>query len=307
MTRRVRISAVMVTYNEAAVLEECLKSLQPWVDEIVATDMYSTDGTREILARYTDMIYDHAHDPIAEYVRQEGIARATGDWILVIDPDERIPPTLAQRLRTIAEEDAVDIVWIHRRMWAFGTPLQAASREPREGAVSRYFRAGAAYWPAISHSLPVGEGLRELYLPREESLLMEHETWRNANEILVRLGRYAPAEVHSFHGRGHHYTTGSMVREAIDTFMWSFVGTRAYKDRTKGFWLSMMLTIYRIYANLYLWEAEGYPDMPAATSRRLARVLQGLYLVWRAILKVDGAVSAIRTRLTRSDRSKAQG
>ena len=54
-----RISACIISFNEEKKIEDCLKSLQPVVDEIIIIDSNSTDKTLEIAKKYTDKIFLH--------------------------------------------------------------------------------------------------------------------------------------------------------------------------------------------------------------------------------------------------------
>src|SRR5690242_130491 len=57
--KKATLSAVIVTCDDADVIEPCLRSIAGWVDEIVVVDMHSADGTREIVQRYTNRLLDH--------------------------------------------------------------------------------------------------------------------------------------------------------------------------------------------------------------------------------------------------------
>jgi tetratricopeptide (TPR) repeat protein len=88
----VRLSACLIVRNEAEFLPECLASIAPHVDEIIVVDTGSTDATPEIAARAGARI---AHVPWRDdfaAARNESIALATGEWILVLDADERLAP-----------------------------------------------------------------------------------------------------------------------------------------------------------------------------------------------------------------------
>ena len=54
----VSVSLCMIVKNEEDVLERCLDSISHLVDEIVIVDTGSTDRTKEIAARFTDLIFD---------------------------------------------------------------------------------------------------------------------------------------------------------------------------------------------------------------------------------------------------------
>jgi hypothetical protein len=86
----VLISAVLIVRDEEAVLEDCLRSLTGVVDEIVVVDTGSKDGTPAIAARYGARLSHHEwHDDFAE-ARNISLDRATGQWVLYIDADERL-------------------------------------------------------------------------------------------------------------------------------------------------------------------------------------------------------------------------
>src|SRR5688500_19056648 len=98
-----RISVLLITLNEERLLERVLESVQ-WADEIVIVDSGSTDRTEEIARRYTDSFH------VREYVgegeqRLRGLALSTGEWILYVDGDEVVTPTLADSIRTAVRND----------------------------------------------------------------------------------------------------------------------------------------------------------------------------------------------------------
>ncbi|MCU0287048.1 MAG: glycosyltransferase family 2 protein [Acidobacteria bacterium] len=88
-----KISVVIITLNEEDRLEDALISCRDIADEIVVVDSFSTDKTCEIAARYGATIYKHIFN---DYGSQKNIAleKATHEWILNLDADERVSGTL---------------------------------------------------------------------------------------------------------------------------------------------------------------------------------------------------------------------
>lgn len=86
----VTVTACLIVKNEAAFLEGCLLSLRGKVHEIVVVDTGSTDTTRDIALRHGCQLHEFAwcHDFSA--ARNFGLNKATSDWILYIDADERL-------------------------------------------------------------------------------------------------------------------------------------------------------------------------------------------------------------------------
>lgn len=100
MSPRPTISAVLIVKDEEDVLARSLGALS-WVDELVVYDTGSTDSTKEVAARFTDLVVDGFWDDDFGGARNRAIEHATGDWILVVDADEVFdgdPAALRERL-----------------------------------------------------------------------------------------------------------------------------------------------------------------------------------------------------------------
>ncbi|MDW8002921.1 MAG: glycosyltransferase family 2 protein [Deltaproteobacteria bacterium] len=96
------ISVIILTYNEEVNLEDCLKSVHDWVEDIFIVDSYSTDKTVEIAKRYTDKIYYH---PFENYAKQfnwalENLPIKT-EWVMRLDADERATFDLQKELSKV--------------------------------------------------------------------------------------------------------------------------------------------------------------------------------------------------------------
>lgn len=113
------ISAIILTYNEEANIEDCLKSVHDWVGEVLVVDSGSTDETLDIVQRYTSLIYEHSFE---NYSRQRNWAQAklplAYEWVFHLDADERVTPELAHRIADVFRSDLhehVDGFLVRRR------------------------------------------------------------------------------------------------------------------------------------------------------------------------------------------------
>lgn len=97
-----KISACIISFNEEEKIEACLKSLQSVADEIIVIDSLSSDRTKEIAAKYTDKIFDQK---FLGHVEQKDLAvcKASYDWIISLDCDERLTPELASSIIKIKD------------------------------------------------------------------------------------------------------------------------------------------------------------------------------------------------------------
>lgn len=98
-----RVTATVITFNEAANIEAALASIA-FADEIVVVDSQSTDETVTIARRFTDRVIVR---PWPGYVAQKNFAaeQASHDWILSLDADERVSAPLADEIREWARGD----------------------------------------------------------------------------------------------------------------------------------------------------------------------------------------------------------
>lgn len=96
-----KLSVVLATRNEEQNLTDCLGSVKSIADEIIVVDEESTDATREIAKKYGAKVFSVKHSPIFHVTKQKAIDKATGDWILQLDADERVTPELAKEIASV--------------------------------------------------------------------------------------------------------------------------------------------------------------------------------------------------------------
>src|SRR5437870_5484901 len=99
-----RLSAFLITKNEARDLPECLESLKGLADEIVVVDDQSTDGTMAIAQRYGARTFARKLDGFAAQ-KQFALEQAKGELALSVDADERVTPALADEIRSVVQTD----------------------------------------------------------------------------------------------------------------------------------------------------------------------------------------------------------
>lgn len=99
-TKKPVLSIGIIFKNEIRCLERCLKSLQPLREavpcELVMADTGSTDGSREIAAKYADILFDFPWIDDFAAARNAVLDRCSGDWCLSIDADEWLDGEFSQ-------------------------------------------------------------------------------------------------------------------------------------------------------------------------------------------------------------------
>lgn len=92
-----KLSGVIITYNEERNIEKCLQSLVDVVDEIVVVDSFSTDATKAICERYNVRFIEKK---FLGYVDQKNFAlvQTTFDHVVSLDGDEALSETLQKSI-----------------------------------------------------------------------------------------------------------------------------------------------------------------------------------------------------------------
>jgi glycosyltransferase involved in cell wall biosynthesis len=100
----VGLSVVLITHNAASQLPDCLASVA-FADEVVVVDSASTDGTREVAARYGARVVQKEWLGFGRQ-KQFAVEQAGHDWVLCLDADERVSPELAASIVRALSEPA---------------------------------------------------------------------------------------------------------------------------------------------------------------------------------------------------------
>jgi glycosyltransferase involved in cell wall biosynthesis len=94
----VKLSVVIITYNEEKNLSRCLQSLNEVADEIVVVDSGSQDKTKEVAISFGAKVF---HQNWLGYSQQKNLGNsiAENDWILSLDADECLSTELADEIK----------------------------------------------------------------------------------------------------------------------------------------------------------------------------------------------------------------
>jgi len=150
----------MIARDEAALLPGCLESARGAVDEVVLIDTGSLDNTVAIAAAAGARVGHFTWIDDFSAARNAALAACTGDWVLVLDADERLLPGAGARLRPLLEADRFDaavLPWLNAD--ALDAPLEAVASGARLAGevahVPRLFRrAEDLRWEGRVHELP---------------------------------------------------------------------------------------------------------------------------------------------------------
>ena len=113
-----KVSVTIITKNEEANIERCLKSLN-WADEIVVVDSGSEDDTVEICKKYNCNIIETEWQGFGR-TKKFAADSAKYDWIFSIDADEEATPELTDEIKQILQNPKLNGYRIKRKSFYLG-------------------------------------------------------------------------------------------------------------------------------------------------------------------------------------------
>ncbi|MCJ7804128.1 glycosyltransferase family 2 protein [Patescibacteria group bacterium] len=160
--KKIKISVAMITYNEEGNIRDCLNSVQ-CADEIVVVDGSSRDKTRQIARELGARVIKTTNKLFFDANKNIAIEACQGEWILLLDADERVTPELAKEIRnTINNSSSSEqpvAYWLKRKNYFLGRYLQKGGQYP--DPVIRLFKKGQARIPeeSVHQQLEVDGGI----------------------------------------------------------------------------------------------------------------------------------------------------
>jgi glycosyltransferase involved in cell wall biosynthesis len=251
MSARPRLSACIITLDEADRIEACLDSLA-FCDEIVVIDSGSSDGTRERALAKGARVIDNT---FAGYRAQKDFAvqAAQHDWVLCLDADERVTPALRasiERARDAGFADAAGYRFARLTEY-FGAPLRHGNAYPDR--VLRLFDRRRGGW----------RGEREIHehasVDGNVATLagdLGHDAYRSLADQLARLERYARLMAEHQHARGRRARIVNIVLNPWWRFVRGYVLRAGFLDGWRGLVYAYVEANYVRQKFIKLWLLE---------------------------------------------------
>lgn len=86
------ISLCMISKNESKRLKRCVDSVRGLVKEIILVDTGSDDNTIDLGRQLGCKVYPYFWEDDFSIPRNLSLEKASGDWLLILDPDEVLSP-----------------------------------------------------------------------------------------------------------------------------------------------------------------------------------------------------------------------
>ena len=242
-----KLSAVIITFNEERNIKRCLESLEGVADEILVVDSFSKDRTEEICHSFNVRFIQNAFEG---HIQQKNFAidQAQNDWILSLDADEALTSELKDSILKIKLDPMFDGYRMNRLTNYCGHWARYCGWYP--DTKIRLVNRNTARWQGVNPhdrldllngqepGFLIGDLLHYSYYTKEDHL-----------KQIEYFGDIAAKELYERGGRSNYLKIGVKV---IAQFFKSFILKRGLLDGKTGFTISRLsaYATYRKYIKL---------------------------------------------------------
>ncbi len=250
------ITAVVLTLNEAAHIQDCLASVA-WADQRLVVDAGSRDGTVALAAAQGVKVVVH---PFRDFADQRNVALSlvATPWTLFVDADERVTPALADEVRRVIANPAPDApvgYWIPRHNYIFGHLTQ-----------------GGGWWPDYQMRLLRGDRAR--YDPQRavhELVLLDgpqgwlrepfvHYNYATLAQFRRKQQAYTDYDAQILYQSGARARPHNFILQPLREFRRRFITLRGYRDGWHGLRMALLMTYYEWVKYVKLRRLARAPD-----------------------------------------------
>lgn len=243
------LSVIVITKNEESRLRACLESVK-WASEIIVVDQGSTDETLAIAKDYQAKIFQSDNDDFS-LRRNLGAEKASGDWLLYIDADERVSAGLKDELFSIFEDSKSSAYAISRQNFIWGEEKKYGPFWP-DWVIRLLYKPHFKKWVGKVHEYPQFEG--ELGYTKNSFI---HLTHRNVDQVILKNLEWSKIDAKLRFDAHHPQMSGWRFLRIFVTETWNQgVVRKGFFNGSVGVIDALMQSFFLFTSYVRLWEMQ---------------------------------------------------
>ena len=223
---RKRVSAVIITKNEASRIAECLASVA-FCDEIVVVDSGSSDGTQGICVARGARVVEH-HWQGFGLQKRFAVSQAAYDWVLCIDADEVVTDPLRRSIEHALEHGPARAYSLARRNRFMGRWLRFGEGYP--DLCLRLFDRRVAQWTDDDVHERVETTVDVAVLKGD----LLHDSASSMHQYLVKQNQYTTLQAEAMIAAGKRVGPLKVVLSPLLRFFKFYVFRQGFRDGLPG-------------------------------------------------------------------------
>lgn len=240
-------SVYMVTLNCEAWLNATLQSVSDFA-EVIILDSGSTDATYEIAQRFSNVTIKH--QDWQGYTKQKSLALdlCQQDWVLNLDGDEEVSPTLRNEIAEVISKNQVDGLIIPIRDAFIG---KLSNQYMKFNAKIRFFRRGKGHYES---DVTVHEGIRVFGRVEQTHGEIYHYGDQDITDKVAKDNTYSSLKAQEKNLKGKRAQAIRLVLVMPAMFIKSYIFRRNFLNGWRGFIGSMTNAFYAFLKEAKLYE-----------------------------------------------------
>ncbi|WP_192456402.1 glycosyltransferase family 2 protein [Musicola keenii] len=252
---RKRLSVVLISRDVAELLPDCLSSVA-WADEIIVLDSGSRDNTLEVARQFGAIVHQTTDWPGYGKQRQRAQQYASGDYIFMLDTDERVTPELRQSIEAVLVSSAADTVYrCARRNLFLGRFMRHSGWYP-DYVIRLYSRQYHYNDNDVHESLAYGNA-RVVTLQGD----LKHLTCRDFFTFQQKQHAYAESWARARFRQGKRCSYLSILTHTLGAFVKTWLLRGGVLDGKQGFLLALVNAQYTFNKYTGLWTLNQQRDL----------------------------------------------
>ncbi|MCB0704684.1 MAG: glycosyltransferase family 2 protein [Saprospiraceae bacterium] len=227
------LSAVVITLNEEANIEACLRPLLEVAREVLVIDSHSSDRTRQIASELGARVIETDWKGYAQ-TKNFGNQQAHNDWILSIDADERLSPDLVQSLKQFKGAEKT-VYELDRFTNYCGTWIKHSGWYPDWKV--RIFDRRAVRWQGdyVHETLAIPPDFHRMKVSGK----LLHYSYQNDADHWERMERYARLSAQEMFDKGKQITFIRPWTSGLARFFRTYLLKSGWRDGRQGWKISI--------------------------------------------------------------------
>jgi len=240
------ISVFIITKNEEEHIEKTLKSVSLF-DEVILVDSGSTDSTLDIAKRYGAKIYTHSWQGYAKQ-KQYAMSLCSNEWVLNLDGDEQVNPSLINAFKEIIEQDKADSVRFWRNDIFIDKPLSTWSKKPNN---HRLYKRSKSFFDdsRLAHESATVNG-KEIFINET----FDHFGYGSIETLTTKNNIYSSLKANEKFAKGKRYSNVKLITVFPLVFIKEYFFQRKIFSGKRGLILAVINAHYAFIKEAKLFE-----------------------------------------------------
>lgn len=256
------LTGIVPVLDEEQNLEACIRSFTEICDEIIVVDSGSRDRTVEIARRFTDRVYVRPWVDYRTFLKF-AMPRARRRWLLIVDADERLTPSLRKEIRERVDAEGAGAVGFRMKRSSHFMGRRIRYSGWQNDFVYRCFRKGKG-GPREREVHP-GIVIDGKVTPLDGLLL--HFPYPTLDDYFGKFNRYTSAAARDRLRAGKRVRWSDRFLSPPARFLRTYFLRYGFLDGYPGFVLSVLGACYVFARYTKMWQMQNAERLAAETQR----------------------------------------